>query len=710
MKKFTRFLLLFTLGMVMVWSAPLTFLQDANAYDGEGAGLKFEGTLVTPGSCQQPAANSIRCTVFVDQESRLELTATSIYSGDVCWSDYVSISAVGFLPADSVFSSATARGTVTTTWIFAPQAVGTYEARFRASIVDEDLSAELSITFEVVLPEFPQIEVSPTSLDFGEIAVGTTAERELTIKNVGDADLWIGDVAIEGGASSPFDLCGIVWTSAPLAPGKETKVKVCFSPETTGSFDDVITISSDDPNRQTVAVPVQGVGAKAPKIEVSPTSLDFGKVPVGDQAPDWLTIKNIGEAELRIDSVTIEGGADSPFDLCGRVWKPDTLSPGGWQTSFTICFSPNSTSVLGILEDNVLIESNDPTTPTVTIPVRGNATKKKSTISCTAMGRPKPGGLTYLHEGVREAEVIVTVEISPPHSGEYTVNISDANGGTHGPFTSNTDANGKDKRLLVVNGTLLDFKLEGTWKCEVSWKGDEEYEGALSQCAFDVSELGSYEGTEAGPTTINPARASNAIDIEYNGFCTQNCSKIVFIQVCSDEVFFTDRSRKALKPSGTGATFAYMDNDAVYVGGGWFTVDYLKPEKDPYYNGDDWVAGCSTLTFDRGKQGTHNTTQTTLANIYDKPSYNMTEINNIFLAAYNKTVLKIMTEFETFAFCVNGTDQGRFYQGIKWRYEQDQAGSKNSTSIEVVSEPSEGFRKALDKWCTNHGFILPKPK
>ncbi len=286
--------------------------------------LEFHGRLVSPGSCQQIAANLIRCTVFVGQESVVELSAT------VTPSRAVNISAIA-LPPNSSFTPVSGWGTVTATWSFRPTTPGTsYEARFQAWTAGM-LPVELTTIFDVVLPKLPKIEVSPTSLDFGEVPVGTTAERELTIKNVGDAELWIGAVTIKGGANSPFDLCGKIWSAYPLPSGKSVTVTVCFSPKTGGLFKDELTISS-----------------------------------------------------------------------------------------------------------------NDQTKPTVTIPVQGKAAKKKSTISCTAMGRPKPGGVTKHHENVKEAEVILTVEISPSRSAEYAIKITDANGGIHGPFTYKTDANGKD--------------------------------------------------------------------------------------------------------------------------------------------------------------------------------------------------------------------------------------------------------------------------
>lgn len=570
MNKFTRFLLLVIIVATVAWSAPLTFLQDANAYDGEGSGsitLGFHGTLVSPGSCEQPAADSISCTVFAGQESELELTATVTPSGEV------SISAVGFLPPDSIFAAATGYGTVTTTWIFQPNTPGIYEARFRASA--GELSVELSATFNVVLPELPKIEVSPTSLDFAEIAVKTTAERELTIKNVGDANLLVGNVAIEGGASSPFDLCGTVWTASPLPPGESTNLTVCFSPKTAGSFN-----------------------------------------------------------------------------------------------------------------DQVLINSNDQTAPTVTIPVWGNATKKKSTISCTAMGRPTGQGV----------EIILTVEISPPRSAEFTVKITDPMGGTLGPESGEV-ANGKVEGYIYWNTPPL----EGTWKCEVSWPGDEEYEGASSQCEFKVTKLGSYEGTEAGATCSTIP--SNRIDINNKGFCTENCSKIVFIQVITRTAVFNDTTTKSMKPSHVHPPWAPKDNDTIEVGGKFFTVDRLLGRTEPYYGGNGAGTGSSS-------PGTHNATHTLNATMLDTPWYPNSVFDAIKSAHPGKNATKIILEFETFAFCVNGTDQGKFYEGIKWKYEREKgaAGNGNSTIIGVVSEPSEGFKEALKKWCDNRPFNLPIPK
>lgn len=237
----------------------------------------------------------------------------------------------------------------------------------------------------------------------------------------------------------------------------------------------IIDATAPSPPHTYPAPPKVPTVPKVPLIQVEPTRLDFGKVGAGDVGERELTIKNVGEAELWVSAVNIKGGAKSPFDLCGKIWSAYPLPPGT-SVKLKVCFTPKTG---GVFNDHVIIQSNDPAKPVVSAPVEGKAAKQKSTISCTAMGRPKPGGITKIHEYVKETEVIVTVEISPPCSAEYALKITDANGGIHGPYIYKTDTQGKDKRLLVVWGQLQDWKLEGTWKCEVSWKGDGEYEGGF---------------------------------------------------------------------------------------------------------------------------------------------------------------------------------------------------------------------------------------
>jgi hypothetical protein len=103
----------------------------------------------------------------------------------------------------------------------------------------------------------PSVSISPTNIVFRSVATGaTSAEKKITIKNIGVSDLNITSVAVEG-VSSPFaqtNSCGVI------VKGGSCTVTVTFAPVSTGSMIDTIDIVSDDPAKGTVKVKLSGKG------------------------------------------------------------------------------------------------------------------------------------------------------------------------------------------------------------------------------------------------------------------------------------------------------------------------------------------------------------------------------------------------------------------------------------------------------------------
>jgi hypothetical protein len=73
------------------------------------------------------------------------------------------------------------------------------------------------------------------------------------IKNHGKGIL---NGSISGPVGAPFSATG----TGPFvfAPGNSKRVKVIFAPTSTGTFTAVLHISSDDPNRPSIDVPITG--------------------------------------------------------------------------------------------------------------------------------------------------------------------------------------------------------------------------------------------------------------------------------------------------------------------------------------------------------------------------------------------------------------------------------------------------------------------
>ncbi len=118
----------------------------------------------------------------------------------------------------------------------------------------------------------------------------------------------------------------------------------------------------------------------APTISVNPSSVDFGNVTVGYTLSRIVQISNTGTADLTIDSISIGGASSSEFSFnvnggsspCGSL--PATVAP-----SNTCTIEVSSTpSTPGIKSASLAINSNDPTTPSLDIPLEANAVDSSS--------------------------------------------------------------------------------------------------------------------------------------------------------------------------------------------------------------------------------------------------------------------------------------------------------------------------------------------
>lgn len=101
---------------------------------------------------------------------------------------------------------------------------------------------------------------------------------------------------------------------------------------------------------------------KQAKIEISPSEVDYGKVWSGEKAEKPVTIKNVGEAPLKILRVRASCGCTAA--------KPtkEILQPGETDI-LTVTY--NTKKPAKTINQTVTLETNDPDQPTVRIPVRG---------------------------------------------------------------------------------------------------------------------------------------------------------------------------------------------------------------------------------------------------------------------------------------------------------------------------------------------------
>jgi hypothetical protein len=102
-----------------------------------------------------------------------------------------------------------------------------------------------------------------------------------------------------------------------------------------------------------------------PRIEVTPLSLNFGTVWTGGNKLLDFTVKNLGDAELQVESIS----KSSPAYTITSPAIPFSVAPGGEQ-NVTVLFTPTEA---GTVNDTLGVNSNDPAQPSVALTVTGVA-------------------------------------------------------------------------------------------------------------------------------------------------------------------------------------------------------------------------------------------------------------------------------------------------------------------------------------------------
>ena len=102
----------------------------------------------------------------------------------------------------------------------------------------------------------PKISVSPASVAFGSVQVGSTSSpRIVTISNIGVSDLVINDISITGEAAADF---GQMNDCTTISTGSSCTVTATFAPTSTGTESAIMSIFSNDPAKPAVNVKLSG--------------------------------------------------------------------------------------------------------------------------------------------------------------------------------------------------------------------------------------------------------------------------------------------------------------------------------------------------------------------------------------------------------------------------------------------------------------------
>lgn len=259
--------------------------------------------------------------------------------------------------------------------IFTPTAGGTRTAS--VSITDNATGSPqiISLTGTGVAPV---VSLSPTTLAFGNQAVGTTSTaRKVTLQNTGPGALTINGIGVTGTNSSDFvetNTC-----NSTVAVGATCTITVTFHPTVPAARNASVAITDNGSgNPQAVALTGTGIG---PTATLSATSELFGnQIVKTTSAAKTVTLANTGNATLNLTSTTITGTNPGDFaqtNTCGRSVA------AGKNCTITITFTP---ATLGARSATVSIADNASGAPQI-ISLTGNG-QTAVTLSTSALTFP----------------------------------------------------------------------------------------------------------------------------------------------------------------------------------------------------------------------------------------------------------------------------------------------------------------------------------
>lgn len=215
--------------------------------------------------------------------------------------------------------------------IFAPQAEGGVSGVLQLRTDSEELRAQVPVQGRGVSA---LAEVRTQAVDFGSVELGTVKMGEVQVANPRAVPAQVA-IALGGADADEF---ASSTRSLDLAPGEVRSVALAFRPTRLGVAQGVASVSTclGCPK---IDVPVGGTGVMS-MLDISPTVVDFGRVPIGSSAELHVKVRNQGSQPFDFKGARL---LDAPSGVLALTFVPvlpnDQLDPGA-VADLAVRFSP----------------------------------------------------------------------------------------------------------------------------------------------------------------------------------------------------------------------------------------------------------------------------------------------------------------------------------------------------------------------------------
>ena len=241
---------------------------------------------------------------------------------------------------------------------FNPQKTGSQQSYL--VITSNDPTAPVKKVLITGKTAHPVISSSLYDVDFGYCSVGQSVTKEITIKNAGELNLAISNITVSGTHSTQF---GMSHTCSELEPGDSCKIQVIMTPSQLADLSATLTIISNSFYSPALNIPLHGTSLVR-NLVITPPSVDFGAVNLGDKKYALLEFKNNGSGSITISGLEIKGADSNEFFqkiACQTI-------PESQSCTDTVWYIP---SIEGSKSASLSVSSNDPFHPVQTISLTG---------------------------------------------------------------------------------------------------------------------------------------------------------------------------------------------------------------------------------------------------------------------------------------------------------------------------------------------------
>lgn len=228
----------------------------------------------------------------------------------------------------------------------------------------------------------PGLSINPAAVTFGNVSLGGSASKTVTLTNSGNSPLTISSTSIPTADAAFFSRTPAC--QGALDPGASCTTTITFNATPRGVHSTTLAVLSDAPGGP-ASVPVSGRALGVPVVSLSPAAgLDFGQRTVSTTSPGKkVSLKNTGTDTLNMSSLALTGDSPSEFSASGSTC-PASLEPGQG-CSVMIAFKPTG---LGLRTAAMSVTSN---AAPASLGIRGTGIRATGAVAGTTARRRTPG-------------------------------------------------------------------------------------------------------------------------------------------------------------------------------------------------------------------------------------------------------------------------------------------------------------------------------